>query len=85
MYYRSVLLVLNKVRWIAGQDHREITRVYTIYECRMQITVNPIGHFLRVRLCARELRARELVALAVVGSLRFEAGMDWLHVADNEL
>lgn len=54
MYYRSVLPVPNKVRRVAGQDRREITRVYTIYECRMQITVNPIGHFLRVRLCARE-------------------------------
>lgn len=32
---------------------RDNARMY-IYECRMQITVNPIGHFLRVRLCARE-------------------------------
>lgn len=41
MYYNSVLLVANEVRRVAGQDHQEITRVYTIYECRMQSTVKP--------------------------------------------
>jgi len=46
----------------------------------MQISVNPIGHFLRVRLCAREERGLLIAAVAIV-----DAAMDWLRVADNEL
>jgi len=82
MYYRSVLLVANEVRQDTGQDHREITHVCTIYKCGMQIIVNSIGHFLRIRLCTSGPSKLSRLRSPVLG---FEVGMDWLHVADNEL
>ena len=61
----------------ANQDHREITRISTIYKYGIQITVNPM-----VTFCSFVYVQEPNNSLS---ALRFEVGMDWLHVANNEL